>query len=276
MILVLKFLKTSVSVPMYHWGSSLWHQTTGIQLISKYRYPQIRDHLSGDPSFTHPCFYFSLLTDESLEKHIQQMRSGGASPIPRALTNPQTHSGAWAIPLKGFVHEPPSCFSRMKPLLPPTCFRSMAVLNIEFLQAQGYRTTVPAIGWHWPRPLLLLFCQSPILTEAPDAPTCPPSQLVTSSFPRAEEYGQTPAITCLSPSSAFQVHADLPLLITHSSSLGCPRHRSHAALSCSFLEITADFPFEAQTSSKSSSDHCYKGHHDLLIHSAESRHEGTQ
>lgn len=169
-----------------------------------------------------------------------------------------------------------SCFSRMKALLPSRCFRSMTVLNTELLWAQDY-LPVPAVGPQWPsRPSLLLLCKPAVLTEALDVPTFPPSQLTTSAFLRDEEYGQTPAMTYLSPSPASLVPADLPLLTIHCSSPGCPCRRSHAAPSCPFLEITASFPFDARTSSSASSDHHCKSHHDLYIHSVESRHEGTQ
>lgn len=200
---MLKFLRTSVSGPMNHCRWSSWHQTTGVQLISKHHYPQTRDHLSGDPSFTHPCFYFSLLTEEALVKQIRHTRSGWSFPhLICTCQTPQTYSDVWASSLKGFMHEPLSHFSRMKELLLPTCFRSPTVLNTKLLRIQDY-LSVPGTGPHWPsRPSLLLFCKPEILIVAPDAPTCPQSLLVTSSFLRAEEYGQTPAMTHLSPTFA--------------------------------------------------------------------------
>lgn len=90
--LMLKFLRTSVSGPMNHCRWSSWHQTTGVQLISKHHYPQTRDHLSGDPSFTHPCFYFSLLTEEALVKQIRHTRSGWSFPHLICTCQPARHT----------------------------------------------------------------------------------------------------------------------------------------------------------------------------------------
>lgn len=107
-------------------------------------------------------------------------------------------------------------------------------------------------------PSLLLLCKSAILIEAP--PPCSLSQLVTSSFLRAEELEQPlpwPTFLLCQPLWCVQTF----LSSSHTAALpqGCT--------SCSFLGTATEFPFESITSSSStSSDHLHKSHHDLLSH----------
>lgn len=233
-----------------------------VQFVSMHSYPQTRHCLSGDPSLTYPCLCFSFLRDEPLVRQIQQRGSG--EPSSDTVHSLVPRLSALCMKLQAVSAELRHCClphaSETWPCWAPYCLRAET-----FSQSQP---------WDYADPLNLHFCSfANQWAEVLDALT---RGSAFKCFLRAEEHGQKPPMTYLSPTPNSVVPADLPLLIMHSSSLGCPLLRCHAAASCSFLGITVDLCFEAKIFSNSSSDHYCKSHHDPFIHSAESRHEGTQ
>lgn len=179
-------------------------QTTGVQLLSKHHFPQTWDHLSEDPSLTHPCFHFSLFIDKPLVKQVQQMGSDSPSSHPMC-----THH-AWAITLEGSVPEPLRCCSRMKALLPPISSRSRAVLTTKILQAQDHQSD-PAMGPSYTFPFApLQISNTHWGTRASFLPSIP-----VGNFKCSESWRIWAAMTHLSPLPASLVCAHLPLPITH-------------------------------------------------------------
>lgn len=187
-----------------------------------------------EPSLTHLCFHFSLLTDESLVKCIQQ--TGYDSPSSHPMCTHQPLDTLQAIPLKGFVPEPLRCFSRMKAFLLPICSRSRAVLNTKSVQAQDYHSD-PAMGPSYTFPF------APLQISNTHWATSSLPTVSISNFKHFESWRiwAAPAMTHLSPWPASLVFADLPLLIIHSS-LGCPCHRACAASLDHFWKQPQNFP----------------------------------
>lgn len=173
---------------VYQCRRSSQHQTTGVQLLSKHHFPQTRDHLSEDPLLTHPCFHFSVLAGQSLVEQVQQ--TGSESPFSHSLCThqpPDTLQCLGCHPWK-FCAWTPEVFQQTEGTSASHVIQKQSCA--EHQVPSGPRLSLrPRHGTFLDLPFSSFAKQQYSSHWGP--PPCPPSQSVTSSVLRAEEYGQS-------------------------------------------------------------------------------------